>query len=198
MTTELLAQPADVLNAWPAYGLLSAYEQIALLGTASAKVMKFCRRVHFLPWTNLDPYDGKGLPRIWLEKRPVLTVTAITMNGDAVDNTSGFAWGFKPRTGELWLGSGRDDKRFGQRFPHGRQNILVAFTSGYTTVPEPVVRATIWAVKWLSEQIAVSGIYSAERIGDYNYSLNAAAFSMTLPMHIAALLADYVQDDGPL
>lgn len=198
MPCAILALPSDVLAAWPGYGALPASEQTALLGTASRRILNFCRRSDFLQLMDTEYLDGKGLPRLWLSRRPVITVAAITINGDAIDNTSGLAWGFNPRTGELWLSAGRDDQRFSRRFPHGKRNVAVEYWSGYSSVPEPVNRATIWAVKWLSEQVKVSGVYSAERIGDYNYTLNAAAFSLTLPAHITSLLVDYVQDDGPL
>lgn len=198
MPVEQLAQPADVLAAWPAYGLLPATEQTALLNAASRKILGFCRRTQFLQLMDTELLNGNGLPRLWLRRRPVIVVAAITINGDPVVNTSGLAWSFTPRTGELLLGSGHQDKRFSRRFPHGRQNVAVEYWAGYSTIPYDVNRACIWCVKWMSEQGEVSGIYSSERIGDWNGTLNAAAFSMTLPTHIASLLADYVQDDGPL
>lgn len=198
MSVEQLATAAAVLAEWPAYGALPAQSQTRLLNTAAQKVLNFCRRTHFLQTMDTEYLNGNGLSRLWLSRKPVITIAAITINGDPLDNTSGHAWSFTPRTGELIRGDGRRDLRFGYRWPHGRRNVAVEYWAGYTAVPDPIVMATIWAVQWLSEQGKVSGVYSAERIGDYNYTLNAAGMAMTLPVHIASLCADYVQDDGPL
>jgi hypothetical protein len=195
---ELLCQPADVLGAWPAYGLLPATEQTSLINTASQKILNFCRRSYFTQQSVIETLDGTNLSRVWLSQRPVITVATVTINGTALDNTYGDAWTFKPSTGELLRGDGEDDSRFVPWFPKGKQNVVVQYWAGFTTVPDPIIRATIWAVRWLHEQSKISGVFSAERIGDYSYNLNASAQSMTLPTHIAGLCADYVQDDGPI
>lgn len=197
MAVEQLAQPADVLAAWPAFGALPASEQASLLSTASQRILSHCRREGFAQAGVTDVLDGTGLARVWLTRKPVITISTVTINGVAVDNTTGSAWSFNSRTGELRRGDGYSGINFAMRYPLGRGNVVVAYWAGYVAVPDPVVRATIWAVRWLSDQLKVSGIYSSESIGDYSYSLNAAAMSLSLPTHIASLLCDFVLDDGP-
>lgn len=198
MATELLAQPADILAAWPAYGALPALQQASLLASASQKILNTTRAWGFFNKTVTQSLNGNGLSRLWLAFKPIITISTVTMDGVLLDNTSGYAYSFTPRTGELIRGTGRQDLRFAYRWPHGRQNIVVQYWAGYYAVPDPVVMATVWTVRWLYDQTQQSGIYSSERIGDYSYTLNAAALSLTLPTHIMALLVDYVVDDGPV
>lgn len=194
--SEQLCQPADVLGFWPGFGNLSAYEQASLLNVASQKVVNFCRR-GFGQALVTETKSGKNRPRLWLDLKPVISVVSVTVNGFALDNTFNNAWYFKPATGELGRGNGQDDLRFATWFPAGSNNVIVQYWAGYASVPDPIIRATAWAVKWLHAQGKVTGIYSSESIGDYSYSLNPEALSMTLPAHIASLCADYVFDDGP-
>jgi hypothetical protein len=193
---ELLAQPSDVLNAWPAFGAIAAPEQTSLLNVASQRILDHCR-TGFAATMVTDALDGNGLSRLWLSRKPVISIASITMDGCALDNTAGCAWSFNANTGELRRGLGHDDLRFAYRFPHGRNNIVVVYWAGYSSVPDPIVRATVWLVRWLHEQGKIAGIYSAERIGDYNYTLNAAGLTFGLPAHVASLCIGYVQDDGP-
>ena len=197
MADELLCLPSDVTNAWAAFGQLPIGEQTSLIATASQMIIDFCRR-GFGQELITESFDGKGLPRVWLSRRPVISVSSVTIGDDALDNTDGKAWSFNAATGELRRGDGQRDIRFAPRFFPGRQNVVVQYWGGYAAIPDKIVRATVMAARYLHNQMNVSGVYSAERIGDYNYTLNAQAFAMTLPAHIAALCAHYVQDDGPL
>jgi hypothetical protein len=177
---------------------LPAAEQQALVSDASAVVEDWCRRI-FAQQTYTETYDGEGLPRIWLRQRPVLAVAAVLVNGDALDNTYLSAWMFNGDTGMLIRGNGLDDDRFPAWFPRGSRNIQVTYSAGYLTVPRPVQRATILAVRYLYEMGRRTWFALSETIGDYSYT-QAALPTMTyaLPPAITGLLAPYVQDDGPL
>jgi hypothetical protein len=192
---ELLAQPSDVLGAWPAFGALSTSEQTNLLNAASQVILNYCGRP-FAQAMHNEYHSGSNSGRIWLNHRPVISVAAITIDGVAVDNTDGFAWTFNPGTGELVRGRGIGSDRFSGRFSSGLQNILVTYWAGYVSVPDPIVRATIYACRWISDQTRISNIYSSESIGDYSYTLNPLFFNTMLPSHITSLCANYVQDDG--
>lgn len=196
MAVTPLCTVSDVTGAWPAFSSISSSEQTSLIGVASEKIVKFCRRGDFGQATQTELYDGNNLERIWLIRRPVIAVNSITINGDPVDNSSGEEWGFNAKTGELWRHLGYRDGRFGRKFPAGRQNIAVSYFAGYQAIPYEVNRAAIFMVKYLSEQFKASGVYSAERIGDYNYTLNTTPSTMGIPRQVADLLVDYVQDDA--
>jgi hypothetical protein len=193
---ELLAQPSDVLNAWPAFGALPAPEQTSLLNVASQRILDHCRQ-GFASTSVTDALNGNGLSRLWLSRKPVISIASVTMDGDLLDNTDGCAYSFTAKTGELRRGDGQRDLRFAYRFSHGRGNIIVVYWAGYASVPDPIVRATIWMVQWIYEQGKSSNVYSSERIGDYQYTLNVAGMSLGLPTQAASLCIGYVQDDGP-
>jgi hypothetical protein len=226
MAVEQLCQLADVVGAWPAFTLLPATEQVSLINTASRKILNFCRRERFDQQYFLERKDGKNLPRLWLNVRPVIIVKLVRINGWLLGDVGGRfqhnchdwwrgqfpddfrrhgdfiefrdAYHWRPKTGELVRGNGQDATRFAPWFPAGVGNIHVEYWAGFDGIPEPINRAAIFYVRWLAERSAISGIYSSERIGDWSGTLAANATSMTLPSHVADLCADYVQDDGPL
>lgn len=182
-----------VTAAWPKFAALDSSEQSALVSAAMASVESYCRR-SFELGTVTETFSGRNSPRIWLSVRPVISVSAVTINGDALDNSQGDAWVFDAGRGELVRGNGQDAARFSGWFPRGTDNVSVTYSGGYATVPGPVVRAGIIIARWLSEASRNAGLYSQERIGDYSYVLNTA-LGGTLPPGAAGLLAPYVQDD---
>ncbi len=199
MADELLCQPSDVIVAFPKFGKLPDPEQTALIACASQKILNFCRRPGFLQASVTEVHNGRNCTTLYLRRRPVISVQSIVINGEApLDNSDGNAWAFDGAMGKLFRGSGRDDPRFGWWFPQGFQNITVQYWAGYAAIPDPVVRATIFLVQYLYEINRVSFVFKTESIGDYSYELNQAAMFMTLPEVCADLLAEYVQDDGPL
>jgi len=200
--SELLVTPDAVLAAFPKFGSLPDSEQTALIAAASQEVLDFTRRPGFIATSMSETLDGQGLPRLWLSMRPIITVSAVSINGDPLDNTAGDGWLVKPGTGMLlrgpFLGSygvGRNDLRFGTRWPSGTQNIVVQYWGGYTEVPPPVVRATIFLVQYTYRRGLITGIYKSESIGDYSYEMGLPLTMGTMPDYIAAILAPYVQDD---
>lgn len=193
---EQLCTVSDVVNAWGGFASVNPTEQAKLVDTASEKILKFCRRAGFIQETMNEFIDGNNLGRVWLSRRPVINVFALTINGEPVNNPNNDAWGFNPKTGELWRHTGYRDNRFGWKFPTGSGNIVVGYFAGYGAVPSEINRAAIFYVKYLREQMRVSGIYSEEEIGDYRYKLREQQLSQTLPQHVAALCADYVSDDA--
>ncbi len=191
---EIYCTAAQAAAAWPQFATLPQQEQTDLICDASLAVQNYVRR-NLLQQTFDEFYDGTNLPRIWLRVRPVIAVTAVLINGDALDNTYQSAWYFNPDTGELGRGDGQDDKRFPPWFPTGSCNIEVVYAAGYATVPGPVKRATIMTIHWLYDAGRRSWLYASERIGDYQYTVNTDIDLMILPPSAAALLTAYVQDD---
>ncbi len=194
---ETYCTTAQVAAAWPKFSGLPQQEQTDLIADASAAVQNWCRR-NFGQLTYTEQYDGSGLGRIWLAQRPVLAVAQVLVNGDALDNTYGTAFYFVPETGELGRGSGQDDRRFQAWFPKGSRNIQVTYSAGYLDIPSPVKRATIITCRWLYDSARIDYVTQSESIGDYSYTQNPLVTGMFLPPAAVALLAPYVQDDGPL
>ena len=200
---EELVTAAEVLDAWPAFGKLSATQQQSLIDTASQKILNFCRRG--FASTMLDEFhDGKNQSVIWLKQRPVISINNINVNTYALDNSDGTAWSFVAKTGRLTRGNfasiatGFGDSRFHLWWPTGVQNIEVQYWAGYAAVPDPIIRGTIAEIRYLYERLKVSGIFSAESIGDYSYSLAAVSTKWGLPDQVIDMVMDYVQDDGPM
>ncbi len=202
---ELLVTPEAVTAAFPRFATFADSEQTALIAAASQEVLDYCRRPGFIQAFLTETLDGRGLPRLWLSLRPIITVSTVTVDGIALDNTAGAGWLVKPGTGMLIRGGylagsgiGHGDVRFSARWPAGTQNIVVAYWGGYLEVPPPVVRATIFLVQYMYRRGLITGIYQSESIGDYSYTLGKPLPAGTLPDYIGGILAPYVQDDGPL
>lgn len=189
----------DVIDVcdWPNFGQLTASAQTRLINAASKRVDHVCRRpLGFSQQMVTETINGRNNAALWLKTRPIISVNSVTINGSALDNSYNTAWCVDPATGKLVRGDGQDDTRFVPWFPAGEQNIVVQYWAGYQTIPDEVVVATAQYVKYLYEQGKVSGIYSSESIGDYSYSLRETVLASTVPPHILAMLADYVQDDA--
>lgn len=192
----LYCQVSDVVAAWPGFATIAAGEQAALVRAASEAIDGFCRRPFgFASQLVTETLDGTGRPTLWLSTRPIISVESVTIDGNALDNTDGNSWTFDPYKGGIVRGPGFHDRRFGRRFPVGTRNIVVQYYAGYDTIPARITRAAVWTVRWLHERGRVSGIYSAESIGDWSGTLNTAAVG-PLPAHVQDLLVGFVQDDA--
>lgn len=162
-----------------------------LVSSASQAVERYCNRT-FAVDTYTERHDGRGLSRIWLRQRPVVSVAAVSSDGYDLDNTSGDAWTFNPDTGELLWSNGLDDPRFAARFARGFRNVEVTYTAGFDPIPEPVATAVILTARWLADRMNASGAFQSERIGDYSYTLATQAGVLSDAAEM--LLASYVQD----
>ena len=199
MAVELLCQPADVISARSAFGVLSAAEQTTLCTVASQRVLKHCRRPGFVSAVQNEYHSGKNSASLWLRMRPVITIMSVTINTELVDNTDGQAYTFVPGTGQLVRGPGFGSPRFQSWWPVGTGNILVEYWGGYDQNvgnPPEVTLATVFEVLYLWERGKVSGIYLSESLGDYSYTLAATSTTWGLCDNAIDLLVDYVQDDA--
>jgi len=183
-----LVTNAQVLAGWPGLARLDPIEQAALLTAASRAIERYCNRT-FAVTAYTETHSGRNLPRVWLANRPVVAVTSVTVDGQALDNTTGDAWTVTPETGELLRGGGRGDPRFAPWFPWGRNNIVVAYTAGFATVPADVQLAARYLVQHMSESRKGIGPIRSETIGDYAYQLEGgggwpAAVTDLLRFHV--------------
>jgi hypothetical protein len=195
MAAELLCTAGDIIDVWPGFASLASTRQTSLIARASQRVLDYCRRPGFLEAEQTETFSGRNTTRLWLHRLPIVSIESVTIGGTEVDNTSGDAYGFDPGLGELWRNSGWS------LWPSGTGNIVVAYTGGYSAVPDPVVEATCWLAKWMQESGSASTVYTSERIGDYSRTFgqqSGGSANSQMPSHIAGMLEPYVLDEGPL
>ena len=181
-----LISSAELTASLPA---LATRSDLALLITAaSVAVEKYCGR-EFTQSSVTEYHNGKGLPRLWLRKLPVVSISSLTVNGSALASTD---YTYDGDTGELVRGDGQADQRFQCRFPHGTKNIAIVYTGGYSPIPEAVKAATIMTVQHIVDGLKATGLFSSESIGDYSYTFNTA-FQPLIPKPAELLLAGYVK-----
>ena len=112
-----------------------------LITNGSLQVLQFIDRPHLLASVlgNLtENYDGNDSDRLLPRQFPIISVTAVTIDGVPVPqstapNMAGFLW---------------DQRRLllrGFRFCRGVQNIQISYTAGYSSVPLDLRQAAIEA-----------------------------------------------------
>jgi hypothetical protein len=189
---------AELAAADAAFADLTRARLDAVIEAASRKVEHHCRRA-FAYGTYTEYHDGGGGPRLYLRHRPVDSITSVTADGDAIDNTNLDAWTLDGERGVLTRGQGRGDYRLGPRWTFGTSNIVVVLTGGYSPIPADVREATIAECRFLLDTARASGVFQQEKIGDYFYSMNSFTQSRSGggvgSAGAASLLAPYVQDD---
>ncbi len=185
-----LVTNAEVVASWPGFGSIDADEQAALISDASRAIEDYCRR-SFGQATVTESYSGGNRGRIWLRNRPVVSVASVTIGGAEYTNADGGDWIVVAETGELVRGSGDCDPQFAPWFPAGTSNITVEYTHGYSTVPGPVKRACILAIRQLADLAKSGTAYVSESIGDYSYNRGSMAPD-AIPNAALRLLGPYV------
>ena len=109
----------------------------------------------------LDVTDG-GQTMINTTKRPVISVTALTVGGSAyVDGTN---YKIDKGLGMITL------MPMGNFLPVGRESVEITYTAGFSSVPADLVYAgNLIACSMFNQQSHVG--FASERAGDYTYSM---------------------------
>ena len=109
----------------------------------------------------LDVNDG-GQTMINTTKRPVISVTALTVGGSAyVDGTN---YKIDKGLGMITL------MPMGNFLPVGRESVEITYTAGFSSVPADLVYAgNLIACSMFNQQSHVG--FASERAGDYTYSM---------------------------
>jgi hypothetical protein len=111
----------------------------SLISNGSAQILNFIGRPHILAsvlGTLNETYDGNDSDRLLPHSFPIIAVSSVIVDGAPVQpatgpTTSGFVW---------------DTRRIllrGFRFNCGVQNVQVAYTAGYASVPLDLKQAAI-------------------------------------------------------
>ena len=179
-----LVTASEVANALPA--LATDPDLSALISVASAAVEAACGQA--FTQAAVDVYlDGRDKPSLWLDRLPIASITAITIDGTEILTTDQYS--FHPETGELRRNDGRSPRRWASRWPEGMRRIRVQYTGGPATIPPLVKRATLLTLKALKDAAPASGAYQSESIGDYSYSLKGIDEIAAVPPQALALLS---------
>lgn len=154
-----------------------------LITACSGFVQNYLSR-DIVPAARIETYNGNGGPALFLRNRPVIEVTAVSINGTALtlsppaqSRVSGFAY---------------DDTRvylYGWLFPNGFQNVIVEYVSGFQsttlqTIPASGVLTTEgFPLPWNADRgvtlngTAMTAITSGDPAqGEYIVSVNAAGY----------------------
>jgi hypothetical protein len=188
-----LVTTSEVIAEWAGFSSLSSLAQARLIEAATSAIERYCRRT-FASEEVTEYLDGNGTSRIWLERRPVSTITSVTVNDTALDNSSNDAWKLNPNTGTLTRGTGQHDSQLAIHWPRGTRNVVVVYTGGYAAIPSDVKLAAVTLVKHIHDATTKTGILSSENIGAYSYVLNTAFSKGGFPPAVAMLLSSYVAD----
>lgn len=189
-----LITSADVAAVPELSALIGRTDLASLITTASEMIEARVGKPQTQATVTDELHDG-GNARVWLRRTPVASVTSVTIDGRALDNTDGEAWTLEPRTGRLTLGPGNDDLAFGPRFPRGSGNVAVTYVGGPDPTPERVKRATLALLKHAVDACRRAGNIKAESIGDYSYTLadlDPAALPASVEVWLRGLNADVV------
>lgn len=163
-----------------------------LISAASTAIENFCGRV-FAQASVDELLDGNGVNFLPVSRPPIDSVTAVTVEGTALDNSGGDEWVVKESGLGLYRGDGTSDPRHAGTWPRGTSNVRAQYTGGYVTTPKPVVQAALLTVKHLADSGAATGVYASETIGDYEYQRGVAGRAdVAIPLAAQFLLGPYV------
>lgn len=106
-----------------------------------------------------DTVDGNGKAAMMLSNRPVISVSAVTINGQPVPASSGYGV----------TGYAQDDNVVFLRnlvFTRGLRNVVIAYQAGWATVPDDIKQACIETVALKYKQKEYAGYRSKSLAGE--------------------------------
>lgn len=140
-------------------------------------------------------FNGRGGARLLLPDRPVMAVTAVTVDGVTIPASTGpTAPGFVSDDLGVFLRC--------YEFTRGVQNVVVSYSAGYTTVPADIQAACL---AWLAQVFSNAGenpAISAYRAGDTEIDYGAATteignMTALIPPQVASAILPYRRVSTP-
>lgn len=107
----------------------------SLVNSASAAVESYLSR-KIESTAHVEIRDGNGGRSMMLEQYPVTAVSAVTVNGQTIPQSSGFG-------AAGWRLANRSIVLEGYSFAKGLGNVQIDYTAGYSTVPADIEQACI-------------------------------------------------------
>ncbi len=114
----------------------------ALITNASAFIETYCNRT-FAQASYTETRNGGCGPKMYLANGPVVTVSSLTVNNQAVPAApDAVSYGFVWDTMMVYIRRGQGGGG-PQEFYKGFQNVQVVYTAGYASIPPDVAQACI-------------------------------------------------------
>jgi uncharacterized phiE125 gp8 family phage protein len=160
------------------------------INNATAAIEKYCARRFASTTYTAERHNGTGTKFLYLNHKPIISVSSVTVDGDAVTEAADYEdedkYWIEPMIkggkaeGALYLPNG---------WSVGEQNVVVTYVAGYGSIPYDVRRATATLIKeWYNMYSNKDGLKS-ESIGRYSYSF--AALPPETMKHIESILDNY-------
>lgn len=123
----------------------------ALITQASAQIENYCNRT-FAQTTYTETRNGRGSRTMFMRQIPIVSVTALTIDGVTVQASSNpQTYGYVFDDERIYLrGTSPSYGPYGQPdcFSRGVQNVVVTYTAGFSAIPGDVAQACIELVAW--------------------------------------------------
>ncbi len=118
----------------------------ALISNASAFIERFCNRTFGLA-SYTEVRNGNNRPRMMLNNSPITAVSSLSIDGYSIQVSSGpTVGGYTFDNHSIYLRpgyiNGSGFRGYGE-FTRGIQNVVIAYTAGFATVPSDVAQACI-------------------------------------------------------
>jgi len=191
------AGPNDLVTLAQAYAWLNITpgtddaDLQAAITEVSQLIATWCSR-NFVQASYSETYSGRGSQILTLRNWPVTAVASLSIDGTTISARSGPLGNGYASDGERQIGLN------GYCFTRGFQNISIAYTAGYATIPADLQMACL---EWLKEVYLSSDRPSdvqMERAGDHEvrYLAGGAVFTTKsevapMPATVFAVLSQY-------
>lgn len=187
----------------------------AIVASAAAMIRQVCGRSltdGFETGSRTERLDGDGMDEIRPTEWPVTTLTSVKYvsadNSETAYDTSSYriaddqrriirAYGHISRfavPSALDLRVYADDDagnwHMSPRWPEGKDNIEVAYTGGFSTIPADLKMAMYLLVDQLFAASGKGGVLESESIGEYSYKRANASESSNDPMAVVMPLLE--------
>lgn len=106
-----------------------------LIDAVSAAILNYIN-VEIGQVAHTEYRDGRGTDSLVTKHAPILSVQSLTVGGIAIPASNGTSYGYQIADSQLVV-------LRGGTFASGRRNILIAYTSGYASVPGDIEQACI-------------------------------------------------------
>lgn len=138
-------------------------QALAMIGEASAEVAGFCRQTIARVTAHEVTLAGCYATGLVLPERPVVEVTAVSIDGDALDS-----WTLTGDT--LYRGATDDDDRFRLGWGGPGNAVALTYTHGYADIP-PLITKTVIAM--VVRTIANPTGVTSESMGQYSVTFGS-------------------------
>jgi uncharacterized phiE125 gp8 family phage protein len=151
-----------------------------LIDVCSSSIEKWCSRV-FGVASYVITVDGTGKSYVMVDPFPIISVTSVTVNEQAIPLSTGLTVG-----GYYFKAPYQIMLRGGRTFPRGSQNVVISYSAGYATLPADIVQACVKLVALRYRERDRLGI-SGKTVGGENVSFSNDDF----PPSIERVLNEY-------